>query len=407
MSADIKAVHEELLRTNEEFKHEVKKNGDNVDRIAKGLLDLESQIKDIKTSIVETKVTDRVMEGKERSKEEKQFWGFMKGDVTEQEYKQYVKSTQGVVSTPADGGYAVPTVLDQNITALLLEFSDMRSVAKKVTIGGSTGYIHTISQSNAAIAWGGETAPTGTSNAPTLGQVTIVPQTLNAAPEVSSQMIEDVFFDAEAWFIAEVVKQIAIAEGTAFINGLGAGSNQPTGLLTYATNSLGTTSSAGALSLTGNAPSYTSLNTITAANASAIGFYDIYNLPYALKPLYRKGGTYAMNRAILSQIMTLKSSTGQPLWQPSMIAGQPSLLNGYPVVEMPDMPSVLSTTSGTPTLAITFGDFGVGYTVVDRIGTTVQRNPFVNFPFVRFQTRKRVGGGLEDGNALVTLNVLG
>jgi HK97 family phage major capsid protein len=405
MSTDIKQVHEELLRTNEEFKHEVKKNGDNVDRIAKGLLDLESQIKDIKTSIVESKVTDRVMEGKERSKEEKNFWGFVKGDLSEQEYKSFVKSTQGVVGVSADGGYAVPTVLDQNLTALLLEVSDLRSIAKKVTIGGSTGYIHTISQSNAAIAWGTETSQ-GTSNAPTLGQVTIVPQTLRAAPEVSAQMIEDVFFDAEAWFIAEVVKQIAVAEGTAFVNGTGAGANQPSGFLTYAQNSLGTTSAAGALSLTA-APVYTSLNTITAAAASAIGFYDIYNLPYALKPAYRKNGTYAMNRAILSQIMSLKSSTGQPLWQPSMIAGQPSKLNGYNVVEMPDMPSVLSTTAGTPTLAITFGDFGVGYTIVDRIGTTVQRNPFVNFPFVRFETRKRVGGGLEDGNALVTLNVLG
>jgi HK97 family phage major capsid protein len=402
MSTDIKAVHEELLGAVSELRHAQKSQNDAVvANTTAAITGFKEEIANLKTALAESRVTNQVRESVQKDPAMKAFNEFLKtGDGP-----AYVKSTQGLVGTAADGGYAVPTALDTNLTALLLEVSDMRAVAKHVTIGGSTGYIHTISQSNAATAWGGESSQ-GTTNAPTLGQVTIVPQTLRAAPEVSAQMIEDVFFDAEAWYVAEIVKTIAVVEGTAFINGAGAGSNQPTGLLTYTQNSLGTTSTSGALSLT-TAPVYNNLNTITAANASTIGFYDIYNLPYALKPAYRKNGVYMMNRAILAQIMALKSSTGQPLWQPSMIAGQPDLLNGYPVVEAPDMPSVLSTTAGTPTLAIVFGDFGTGYTVVDRIGTTVQRNPFVNFPFVRFETRKRVGGGLEDGNALVALNVLG
>lgn len=388
MSTDITKLHEELLRTNEEFKHEVKNSKDNVANIANGMLALQDDIKAIKVSMAETRIKDTIGESKERSPEMKAFWkGFRTGN-----YEQYnqIKSTQGVTGTSADGGYAVPIVLDTNLTALLLEMSDVRSVAKVVTIGPQTAYIHTISQSNAQVQWEGETS-FPTSNAPTLGQVSIIPYRLTAAPEVSQTMIEDVFFDAESWYITEVVKQIALAEGTAFVNGNGSG--QPTGFLTYSQNSV-----------VSAAPVYTDLNTITSVANNAIGFQDIYALPYALRPAYRKDACYAMNRSVLSQVMQLKSTTGQPLWQPSMAAGQPALLNGYPVVEFPDMPTAASYASAAA-LAITFGDFGVSYTVVDRIGTTVLRNPYINPPFVRFNTYKRVGGGLEDGQGLVTLNV--
>ncbi len=39
-----------------------------------------------------------------------------------------------------------------------------------------------------------------------------------------------------------------------------------------------------------------------------------------------------------------------------------------------------------------FGDIRTAYTVVDRLGITMLRDPYVYKPFIGFYTRKRVGG---------------
>ncbi|MGK3355179.1 phage major capsid protein, partial [Escherichia coli] len=39
--------------------------------------------------------------------------------------------------------------------------------------------------------------------------------------------------------------------------------------------------------------------------------------------------------------------------------------------------------------AIAFGNFKRGYTIVDRIGTRILRDPYTNKPFVGFYTTKR------------------
>jgi len=43
-----------------------------------------------------------------------------------------------------------------------------------------------------------------------------------------------------------------------------------------------------------------------------------------------------------------------------------------------------------------FGDFRTAYQIVDRIGIRVLRDPFTSKPFVKFYTRKRVGGGVKN-----------
>jgi HK97 family phage major capsid protein len=60
---------------------------------------------------------------------------------------------------------------------------------------------------------------------------------------------------------------------------------------------------------------------------------------------------------------------------------------------------------GANALVAAFGDFRRGYTIVDRIGTTVLRDPFTNKPYVHFYTRKRVGGMVTDSNAFKLIKV--
>ena len=55
--------------------------------------------------------------------------------------------------------------------------------------------------------------------------------------------------------------------------------------------------------------------------------------------------------------------------------------------------------------AIAFGDFKRGYLIVDRVGVRMLRDPYSTKPYVLFYTTKRVGGGIQDFDAIKTLEV--
>ena len=64
----------------------------------------------------------------------------------------------------------------------------------------------------------------------------------------------------------------------------------------------------------------------------------------------------------------------------------------------PDMSDVTSDS-----FAVAFGDFQRGYLVVDRAGIRVLRDPYSAKPYVLFYTTKRVGGGVQDFDAIKLL----
>jgi HK97 family phage major capsid protein len=70
----------------------------------------------------------------------------------------------------------------------------------------------------------------------------------------------------------------------------------------------------------------------------------------------------------------------------------------FPLVEAEDMPVIAANSH-----AIAFGDFNRGYLVVDRLGVRVLRDPYSSKPYVLFYTTKRVGGGVQDFDAIKTL----
>lgn len=70
----------------------------------------------------------------------------------------------------------------------------------------------------------------------------------------------------------------------------------------------------------------------------------------------------------------------------------------FPIAETEDMPVI-----GANSFSIGFGDFGRGYLVVDRLGIRILRDPFSAKPYVLFYTTKRVGGGVQDFNAIKLL----
>ena len=124
----------------------------------------------------------------------------------------------------------------------------------------------------------------------------------------------------------------------------------------------------------------------------------LLQLIYAPGSAFRPNGRFVMNRRTLSAIRRFKDNNGDYiLASPTQPGQQPTLL-GYPVTEIEAMPDI-----GSGTTPIAFGDFARGYLVVDRAGVRVLRDPYSAKPFVLFYTLKRVGGGVQNYDAIKLL----
>ena len=294
-----------------------------------------------------------------------------------------------VASTPSDGGFLVPVELNRDVLTRMLELSDFRAVASVRTVGSSK-YERLVNWKGTAYAWHGEETSRAETASPSFKSFAPPMGSIEAEPRATQEMLDDAFFNVEQFLAGEIAQAFAVGEGAAFISGDGV--NKPRGLLTYSPVSTADSSRA-----------YGSLQYVATGQASdwaASNPADILTtVAYTLKSNFRARARYMMNRDILKEVMLFKDSTGNRLWQPSLQAGQPSTVNGYPVVESPDMPSKASNA-----YIIAFGDFSA-YEIIDRIGITMLRDPYTARPYVKFATRKRVGGGLADSEAVKLIKV--
>lgn len=289
------------------------------------------------------------------------------------------------VGTPSEGGYAVPEDLDRTIEKLQRDLSPMRSVANIVTVGTSD-YKKLVNKNGITSGWVGEKAARPETNTSALEEVVPPIGELYANPMVTQQALDDIFYDVEGDLQGQLVEEFAIAEGAAFITGNG--TNKPKGFLAYATAATADSGRAfGTLEhiATGVAGDF-------AANNKADLFYAIVA---SLKAGYRTGSVWMMNKSLMFEAMRFKDSTGQYLWQPSLQDEMPIRLLGFGVKEAEDMPAKAANS-----LSIAFGNFKRGYTIVDRIGMRMLRDPYTNKPYVGFYTTKRVGGAVINSEAI-------
>jgi HK97 family phage major capsid protein len=288
----------------------------------------------------------------------------------------------------ADGGFAVPKVIDQAIVKKLIDISPVRSVAQVIQIGTSD-YNKLADIGGTQSGWVGEVAPRPETNTPQLANIKPTMGELYCNPMATQVMLDDVQFDAEAWLAASIAEEFARAEGAAFISG--SGTNQPTGFLTGTPVVTADASRAwGVLQFRGSGQ----------AAAMPTSVDVLINMVHDLKAGYRQGSVWMANKATLAVLRTYKDTTNQYLWQNSVQAGMPNQFLGFPVVEAEDMPSVAANA-----FPLAFGNFGTGYLIVDRMGVRTLRDPYTNKPFVGFYTTKRVGGIVQNSEAIKLLRI--
>ncbi len=296
--------------------------------------------------------------------------------------RQFEEKAMSIGSDP-DGGYLVPDEIASEIGRRLTEISPIRAIASVRTVSTSV-YKKPFALTGPAVGWVGETGARAQTASPTLDELQFPTMEIYAMPAATPTLLEDSAVDLDAWQAEEVEIAFAEQEATAFVSGDGV--NKPRGFLDYTTvdddswvwDKLGYkfTGVAGAFAATD--PSDTLIDTI-----------------YALKAGYRQNANWVMNRKTQAQIRKFKDADGNYIWQPPATAGGQAQLLGFPVVESEDIPDI-----ATDSMSISFGDFSRGYLVVDRAGVRVLRDPYSSKPYVLFYTTKRVGGGVQDFDAI-------
>jgi HK97 family phage major capsid protein len=243
-------------------------------------------------------------------------------------------------SPDTDGGYLVPTEFETQIVTGLEEANIIRSLAK--TINTSAERKIPIAATHSTAQWTAENAAY-TESDPAFAQKTIDAFKLTDLVKVSVELLQDSMFDLESYIAREFARAFGIAEEEAFCVGTGTG--QPTGIFTASGGTVG----------------------VTASSPTAITVDNLIDLIYALKSPYRRNAVFLMKDITVSALRKLKDSNGAYLWQPSVQAGQPDRLLGYPLYTSPYVPA-----AEAGALPIAFGDFS-NYWIADRMGRTVQR----------------------------------
>lgn len=287
------------------------------------------------------------------------------------------------VGSAADGGYLVPPETDTEIGRRLSAVSPIRALATVRQVSG-TVLKKPFSTGGMAAGWVAETAARPQTNTAQLAELSFPTMELYAMPAATAALLDDAAVDVEGWIASEIDMVFAEQEGTAFVSG--DGTNKPKGFLSYTTvadaswswGSIGYIASGAAGAFKASNPSDTLFETV-----------------YSLKAGHRQNGTFVMNRKTQGTIRKFKDADGNYLWRPPAAAGQPASLLGFAIAEAEDMPDVTADS-----LSIAFGDFRSGYLVVDRTGVRVLRDPYSAKPYVLFYTTKRVGGGVQNFEAI-------
>lgn len=304
----------------------------------------------------------------ELSTEQKQI--LRKGFVDSKELR-----AQGV-GTNSAGGYLVPAGFRDNLIRTMKAYGSVLDVATFIeTDSGNTLPWPTVDDTSQVGVILAENTQLSEQDA-TLGTANLDAYVITSKlTRMSLQLIQDSAIDPEDLVVS--LHGERIGRGMNVYLTTGTGSSQPDGIVTNAATG------------------------VTAAGAAAITSDELIDLEHSVDPAYRENGKFMLADATLANIRKLKASgTGEYLWQPSMQAGAPSLLNGRPYVINQQMPAA---TTGNK--SVLFGDFRAGYVVrlVRQIQNIRFNERYMDYLQVGFTSFARFDGTQQNAAAYKAL----
>lgn len=294
--------------------------------------------------------------------------GFVKDDA--------IRNAQGV-GTGSAGGYAVPPAFRQKIIERMTFMASMRQLAEVITTetGADLPWPTEDDTANEGAILGENTQATEQDLA--LGQNNIGAYMYTSKiVRASLQLIQDSFFDVDTWLANRLAARIARVQNRHFTVGTGTG--QPDGIVTSATVG------------------------VTAAAVAAVTYDELVDLTESLDPAYLESGNvrFMLSQGARKGLRKLKDGQQRPLWEPSLQAGTPANLMGYPITLNNYMP-----TPAAGAKSILFGDIRDAYLIRDVSDFALLRlsERYADFLQVGFIGFQRSDGTLQNSAAVRVL----
>lgn len=317
-------------------------------------------------------------------KSEKAFDAYLRhGDVQAVKDAGFDVGSEGVelraMSTDVDpdGGYLVmPERVSQMVTRNF-ETSPLRNVANVITTASKSVEM-VIDDDEIDSSRSGEGSAASDSDTPELGIKTITAHKYDAEPRVTIEMLQDASIDVESWLSRKATSKITRDQNYDFILGNAVG--RARGILTY--------------------PNYTSpgvyqrgaVEQINLGAAAAVTGDGLIGLQSELQEVYQGDANWLMKRQTLGGIYQLKGND-QYFFGPTFLKDGTDRLQllGKPVNFMQDMPAVAANA-----LAVAYGDFNSGYTIIDRAGVQILRDPYTSKSLLKVYYFLRTGGDVTN-----------
>ena len=284
-----------------------------------------------------------------------------------------VKELRDLSTTAAAGGNTIPTSFERTLYDFLETVSGVRQIAQVITTTGGENLDLPKVASHGTAAIVGEGTALAEAD-PSFAKVTLGAWKFGQLLQMSAELLQDSGVDIVGFAAADMGRALGRVTGAAYATGTG--SNQPQGVMT----SIGTGVTGG----TGVA------GVPTIANLTDL----VYSLG---DPGYRANASFLMRDATAGKIRNLVNTSGDFLWQPSVQAGQPDRLLGFPVVTDPNIAATAVNAN-----SVAFGDFQAGFVIRDAGSIRIERSDDYAFAndLVTWRAVLRTDSDLRDANAI-------
>lgn len=298
--------------------------------------------------------------------------------ILEREQKVALNET-----TAAQGGYYVSPEYMEELVALARLSSVALTGCRVLTTGVKDLYLPTEDgATGVTVAWIDEAGAVGQSE-PTVGQVHLTQKKLGAYAMMSTELLQDTWFDISSWLLALMGEAIGQEVDNQTFNGTG---SPFTGIMgnEAVTKYLGKASNSGKTSIADIvATDFSQCNLGVAANRTV-------------------GAKWYMHREIFNYVVDLVDTTGQPIYK-KLTDPMSYGINGYPVELVEVMPKVSDDAADTN--FIVFGNLGYYYIARHATGMRADLDPYGRFlnDQVRVRYLTRLACAMAHSGAFVGL----
>lgn len=303
------------------------------------------------------------------------------------------------IGSDPDGGYWVLPQVSAGITKRLFDLSPVRRLARVENIVKGDALEELLDLNDIGATRVGEKQARPATTTAQLGKLRIPLHEIYALQPVTQRLLDDSGYDIAGWINGKIADKFGRTEGTEYVNGTGVG--EAKGFLAYttATTADGTRANDQLQHVvSGDANGF-----VAPVAATGVSPADcLISLCYKLRAPYKTGGNVAwlMNSSTAAVVSKFKNAQADFIWRDSVAAGQPPSLLGFPVELDENMPDVAAGN-----YPIAFGNWSLGYCVIERPGLKLLVDQLTDKPNVLFYAYRRSGGDVSNTDCIKLLKI--